>query len=74
MKDWVVVARWLDNAAPPLDPSAMQYRAVAANGVDPGLPDCEEKDTETRRTFVYVLTKLDPRQLPIPGAAQITEE
>ena len=37
-----------------------------------GMPDCEDKD-ETGRTFVYVLAKLDPRQLPIPGAA-ITEE
>ncbi len=29
------------------------------------MPDCEEKDVETGRTFVYVLIKTDPRQLRI---------
>lgn len=94
----VAVDEWLGNDAAPLDPAAMQYRAVPATGVDgctgcafkgqkskvciaagaaarlARMPDCEEMDVETRRTFVYVLTKLDPRQLPIPGAAQTTEE
>lgn len=93
----VDLARWLGNDAPPLDPAAMQYRAVPATGVDPctacifkgqkskvciaagnaarlaRMPDCEDRDTATGRTFVYVLTKLDPRQLPIPGAAPTKE-
>lgn len=95
---YVAVDEWLDNDAAPLDPGAMQYRAVPATGVDPctgcvfkgqkskvcmaagtaarlaRMPDCEEVDIETRRTFVYVLVKLDPRQMPIPGAAMTTKE
>lgn len=30
-----------------------------------GIPDCEDRDPETGRTFVYTLTKTDPRQLRI---------
>ncbi|WP_267690960.1 hypothetical protein [Massilia antarctica] len=30
-----------------------------------GLKDCDERDTETGRTFVYTLAALDPRQLAI---------
>ncbi len=94
---FIAVDEWLDISAPPLDPGAMQYRAVPATGVDlcsgcvfkgqkskvcmaagaaarlARMPDCEEVDIETRRTFVYVLVKLDPRQLPIPGAAMTKE-
>lgn len=85
----VAVDEWLGTGAAPLDPAAMQYRAVAATGVDPctgclfkgqkskvciaagtlarlaGMPDCEESDTATGRTFVYVLIKTDPRQMRI---------
>jgi len=85
----VAVDEWLGNDAPPLDPAAMQFRAVAATGVDgctgcafkgqkskvctaagaaarlARIPDCEERDTETGRTFVYVLIKTDPRQMRI---------
>lgn len=93
----VEVDRWLGNDAPPLDPSAMQFRAVlsakdagdcagcvfrgqaskvckaaAIAAQRAGIKDCDERDDETGRTFVYTLTKLDPRQLPIPGAQQQT--
>lgn len=30
-----------------------------------GIKDCDEHDDETGRTFVYVLTKTDPRQMRI---------
>ncbi len=89
MRGYVALARWLSNDAEPLDPSAMQYRAVAATGVDgctgclfkgqkskvcmaagtaarlARMPDCEDRDADTGRTFVYVLIKTDPRQMRI---------
>lgn len=30
-----------------------------------GIPDCEEKDKETGRTFIYVAAAVDERQLTI---------
>ena len=30
-----------------------------------GHPDCEERDTETDMTFIYVAVPVDPRQLTI---------
>lgn len=35
-----------------------------------GMPDCEEKDSETGRTFIYVALELDPRQLDVVDSAR----
>lgn len=30
-----------------------------------GMPDCDDRDTETGRTYIYVALALDPRQLDV---------
>lgn len=37
-----------------------------------GMPDCEDSDAKTGRTFVYYLIQTDPRQLDI-GAQHIKQ-
>lgn len=43
-------------------------KAASAAAVRAGLPDCDDVDRETGRTFVYVLIPIDPRQAIIEGA------
>jgi hypothetical protein len=33
-----------------------------------GFPDCEDRDVDTDKTFVYLLVPIDPRQLIVEGA------
>lgn len=39
--------------------------AAAAAAQRAGMPDCEDRDTETKRTFIYVSIPIDPRQAVI---------
>ncbi|HEX8610209.1 MAG TPA: hypothetical protein VF800_02890 [Telluria sp.] len=45
--------------------------AAAHAAVLAGMNDCDERDTETGRTFVYTLASTDPRQLPITAGDQL---
>lgn len=38
---------------------------ACAAAVRAGLPDCDERDSETGRTFIYTLVQVDPRQVSI---------
>lgn len=40
-------------------------KAACAAAVRAGMPDCDERDTATGRTFIYVLVQIDPRQTSI---------
>ncbi len=43
-------------------------KEASALAVRAGLNDCDDRDTETKRTFVYVLVPIDDRQLIVEGA------
>lgn len=40
-------------------------KAACVAAVRASMPDCDDRDSETGRTFIYQLVQLDPRQLPI---------
>lgn len=40
-------------------------KAASAAAVRANMPDCDDRDSETGRSFVYVLVQIDPRQADI---------
>lgn len=40
-------------------------KAASAAAVRANMPDCDDRDSETGRSFVYVLVQIDPRQANI---------